>query len=513
MCGIGFVTFQDVVHHNLLEMMIKETEKRGQDAFGIVRISENGTIRTFKKALPAKKALSTREWKDFIRRIQPGDALIWNCRAQPLTEITSTSFNEHSIQPIIRNFFVVSHNGVVANDKELIEEYNLKTITGIDSEVPLLLHTDANFTLEETFERCSGGFAYLMYDIRRRKLILIKDFKTLVYGHVEGVSFVLSEESFAENVFGRNTFPSWKQMKPYSKVVFDLDENTFSAPTSIKTKIISSLPSQEERVLVCASGGIDSTTAAYVCKRLYELDVILCHIDHGQKSEPGEKKAVENISKALGAEAIFININDLGKLGSSVLTDGSLEVPKAMHQNLKSTVCWTPARNLVMIAMLAAVAEAKGAKYITAGWTLEEEGSYPDNSILFFSKYNELLDYGTLTRPKLIMPLERLMKTEIIQLGNYLEVPYELTYSCDNKPVQGKACGICGACTLRRMAFEKAGVKDKTKYIGKFTDFYTPPWMYDAVRPPKRTMMEILKRLVSPSSYVEEQEEIRGDEC
>jgi len=493
MCGIGGAVFYRKVDGRLLEHMVLETEKRGQDAFGIVDVKVSGRIKTLKRPTTASKVLASPEWRQFVNGIEPEDFLIWNCRAQPLTEVGS--FDERSVQPIIRDYHVISHNGVVANDEELIKQHKLEPITEIDSEVPFLLYQKFGDLLK-AFKECSGGFAYLLYDIKRRCLHFIKDFKTMVVGETDELFFILSEERFVRTIFGDHAFPFWRQVESYTCGTYDVDKREFKFQ-ELQTKLISQLPAQEDKVLVCSSGGIDSTTAAYVCKKLWHKDVVLCHIDHGQKSEEGERRAVKRIAVDLGVEFMFLDMKWLGALGHSVLTEKSLPVPKAKRQNLKSTICWTPARNLVMIASLMAVAEAKGAKYITAGWTLEEEGSYPDNSILFFQKFNELSDYGTLMRPKLVMPLERLMKTEIIQLGSYLEVPYNITYSCDNAPKDGKACGVCGACTLRRMAFEKAGVTDATRYASDYKKLYVAPWMKSKMRPPRHSVQEILKRLVN----------------
>jgi len=497
MCGIGCVKVKILSEKSLAKVktMIIKTNSRGEDAFGIIIVKKNGHSITYKVPISIVEACQLQPWKDVFGLIEEGDFIMWNCRAQPLTEITSDN-DDLTIQPIHRDGFIVSHNGVVSNDKELIKDEELEPETKIDSEIPFLLYKKYG-SVKEAFSKCSGGFAYLMYNIAADRLDIIKDFKTLVYGESEELIFVVSEESFIKDMF--NTFV-WREVPPYTNITIDF-KNNVSTKESIKTKITSSLPDVDDnKILVCASGGIDSTTAAYIAKNLWGMEVFLCHINHGQKSEYGEQKAFRGIAKELGAETIILDATWLGDLGASVLTDSKIEVPKANHQNLKSTVCWTPARNLTMIAMLVSIAEAYGIKWITAGWTLEEEGSYPDNSIMFFKKFNELTEYGTLSRPKLIMPLERLMKTEIIQLGSDLGVPYELTYSCDNEPKNGIACGMCGACTLRRMAFEKAGIEDKTKYKSDWKEQYVPPWLNDKMRPPRHSVEAIKNRIIAPKS-------------
>ena len=61
-------------------------------------------------------------------------------------------------------------------------------------------------------------------------------------------------------------------------------------------------------------------------------------------------------------------------------------------------------------------------------------------------------------------PLQNLSKAEIIGLGMQLGVDYSLTVSCYQADEQGRACGVCDSCRLRRAGFEAAGVPDLTRY-------------------------------------------------
>jgi len=50
-------------------------------------------------------------------------------------------------------------------------------------------------------------------------------------------------------------------------------------------------------------------------------------------------------------------------------------------------------------------------------------------------------------------------KAEIIKTGLELGVDYKLTHSCYDPAPDGKACGLCDSCLLRKKGFEEAGVK------------------------------------------------------
>jgi 7-cyano-7-deazaguanine synthase len=55
-------------------------------------------------------------------------------------------------------------------------------------------------------------------------------------------------------------------------------------------------------------------------------------------------------------------------------------------------------------------------------------------------------------------------KAQIIALGTSLGVPYSDTVSCYQADAQGRACGKCDSCRLRREGFNKAGIQDPTRY-------------------------------------------------
>ena len=71
---------------------------------------------------------------------------------------------------------------------------------------------------------------------------------------------------------------------------------------------------------------------------------------------------------------------------------------------------------------------------------------------------------ATESRVKLSAPFIKMRKEDIVWVGSELGVPFELTWSC-YKGLE-KHCGKCGTCVERKEAFEKAGVKDPTEYLG-----------------------------------------------
>ncbi|HEY9299683.1 MAG TPA: 7-cyano-7-deazaguanine synthase, partial [Phormidium sp.] len=92
---------------------------------------------------------------------------------------------------------------------------------------------------------------------------------------------------------------------------------------------------------------------------------------------------------------------------------------------------------------------------------------YPDCRPDYIQAMQEVFRLGTKQglegEPiKIIAPLIDLKKTEIIQLGNSLGVPWEKTWSC--YAGGEKACGVCDSCLLRLAAFQELGLKDAVNY-------------------------------------------------
>jgi 7-cyano-7-deazaguanine synthase len=219
---------------------------------------------------------------------------------------------------------------------------------------------------------------------------------------------------------------------------------------------------------VClSSGGLDSTVAA--AKALHDgFDIHIIHVLYGQKAERREKRAIEEIAKALGASEVRFVRTDIFQ-NQTPLTTAEAPIPSGDEVDIKNTTStpstWVHCRNLVFGSMAAAYAEAIGAERIFVGFNAEEGRSYPDNRPDFVERFNSLLEKSVASfsrPPKIEAPLVDLFKPEIVKLGSELGAPMELTWSCY---LDGDVhCGECEACQHRRFGFLEAGVVDPTEY-------------------------------------------------
>jgi len=219
-------------------------------------------------------------------------------------------------------------------------------------------------------------------------------------------------------------------------------------------------------VCLC-SGGLDSTVAA--AKALHDgFDIHIIHILYGQKAERREKRAIEEIGKALGASEVWFVRTDIF-CDLTPLTTAEAPIPLGDEVDIVSTTStpstWVYCRNLVFGSMAAAYAEAIGAECVFVGFNAEEGRSYPDNRPEFVERFNSLLEKSVASfsrPPKIVAPLVDFLKPDIVRLGSEVGAPMELTWSCYR---DGEVhCGECEACQHRRFGFLEAGVFDPTGY-------------------------------------------------
>ena len=397
MCGIGAIYFKDRVDLELLDKAIKQTELRGRDAFGIYHFKNGKRVDSIKVVSSFSDYIinNSDEWEKFKEKIEVGSLLIWNCRAHPLPEELRV------IQPVYYDGLIIAHNGTINNDKLLLKEefgYDNPPIhPWVDTYILSLLYRKyKNWTI--ALSKCEGGIAAIVYDMKRpNELVLIKNFKPLCWSYKDGILLVLSEIDTLPNVFGdrKSVYQHYniEWIQPYTMLTINLESGDLRVE-EIQTRHAAHRyalpePSEDIAVVMC-SGGLDSSTAAFVaCKLHKRKKVYLVNFNYGQRSADREWEAVQKLANQLrsegyNVEAVRFDATWLGKLGKSPLTDRSIELPKEVD-SVESTKCWVPARNLVFLSYLAAFCEAIGAKYIYTGINLEESGCLPnvrENTIL-----------------------------------------------------------------------------------------------------------------------------------
>jgi 7-cyano-7-deazaguanine synthase len=220
------------------------------------------------------------------------------------------------------------------------------------------------------------------------------------------------------------------------------------------------------RAVVLLSGGLDSATVLALAREA-GLDCYALSVAYGQRHH-AELDAAARVARALGArEHRFMQV-DLGRIGGSALTDTSLDVPVTPGEGIPIT--YVPARNTIMLSLAMAWAEVLEAREIHVGVNAVDYSGYPDCRPEFIAAFQNLADLATRAGvegrgPVIRAPLMSMSKADIIRAGTRLGVDYSLTVSCYQADAQGRGCGACDSCRLRRDGFAAAGVADSTRYV------------------------------------------------
>ncbi len=217
--------------------------------------------------------------------------------------------------------------------------------------------------------------------------------------------------------------------------------------------------------IVLLSGGLDSATCLAMAKAEGFRPVALS-FDYGQRHN-AELAAARRIATAMGVTDHRVLRLDLGAIGGSALTDRAIAVPTEESDGIPVT--YVPARNTVFLSFALGLAEVMQAGAIFIGVNAVDYSGYPDCRPEFIAAFEKLANLATKAGVeghalRIHTPLLLQSKAEIIRAGLALGVDYSLTVSCYQADADGRACGVCDSCRLRRRGFAEAGVADPTRY-------------------------------------------------
>lgn len=217
--------------------------------------------------------------------------------------------------------------------------------------------------------------------------------------------------------------------------------------------------------IVLLSGGLDSATCLALARQ-QGFSITALSFDYGQR-HTAELDASVRLAKAMGVNDHRTMRLEIGQMGGSALTDATIAVPE--NETTGIPVTYVPARNTVFLAFALGLAEVTQARHIFIGVNAVDYSGYPDCRPEFIEAFARMANLATKAAVEgqpltLETPLMHLTKAEIIRLGQSIGVDYSLTVSCYQADAEGRACGRCDACRLRRKGFDDAGVADPTRY-------------------------------------------------
>jgi 7-cyano-7-deazaguanine synthase len=218
-----------------------------------------------------------------------------------------------------------------------------------------------------------------------------------------------------------------------------------------------------KKAIVVLSGGMDSTTTAYIAKN-EGYEIVALHFNYGQRTQNKELEAFENICKELKIHSKYVvDLDFFKQIGASALTDKNIEVPTGgLTKDIPIT--YVPFRNGIFLSIAGAVAEKENCQAIFIGVVEEDSSGYPDCTEGFIQNIQNSINLGTkdTTHIQIKTPLIHLRKKDIVKKAIEVGVKLELTWSCYQN--EDEACGVCDSCRLRLQGFQKANIKDPIPY-------------------------------------------------
>ncbi len=219
-----------------------------------------------------------------------------------------------------------------------------------------------------------------------------------------------------------------------------------------------------KRAIVLLSGGLDSATCLLIALR-EGYDVFALSFDYGQRHGVELERARE-LARRYGAREHLVLRLDLPAAGASVLTDRSRPVPKDSLGRDVIPVTYVPARNTLFLAHAVAWGEAAGAGDIFIGANALDYSGYPDCRPEFLDAFARMANLATKAGVsaeiefRIRAPLLRMTKGQIVKQAAELGLDFSVTSSCYDPSPEGRPCGGCDSCLLRRKGFLEAVLSD-----------------------------------------------------
>ena len=218
--------------------------------------------------------------------------------------------------------------------------------------------------------------------------------------------------------------------------------------------------------VVLLSGGLDSSTVLAIARADGYTPYALS-FRYGQRHDV-ELDAARRVAEKQGVARHVVADIDLRVFGGSALTD-DIDVPhhdSAEELGEEIPVTYVPARNTVFLSFALAWAETLEASEVFIGVNALDYSGYPDCRPEYIRAFENMANLATKAgvegrqHLRIHTPLIDMTKAQIIGRGLELGVDYSLTHSCYDPDAQGRACGTCDSCLLRRRGFAELGMED-----------------------------------------------------
>lgn len=233
--------------------------------------------------------------------------------------------------------------------------------------------------------------------------------------------------------------------------------------------------SQNTKVFVLLSGGVDSSTTLAIAASEYPDSPIECvTVNYGQRHHR-EMECASRQAEIMGADHTILDVE--GVLQGMLVDKGAQNetIPDVSYADLPVGISptYVSFRNGFMLSLLAARAQAwvmamEKAKVGNTSYTEvmtpyeaviycgvhADDGvnwAYPDCTPEFIGSMANAIYIGTYNKVRLRAPLQYDDKVKVVRKGLMLEVDFQSTWSCYKG--EEMHCGTCPTCRSRKEAF------------------------------------------------------------
>jgi len=222
------------------------------------------------------------------------------------------------------------------------------------------------------------------------------------------------------------------------------------------------------KAITLLSSGLDSVAALSIAAESLEIEMAIT-FDYGQRAGQREIEYSQKVCEHYGIEHRVIKLDWLAGITNTSLVNRGEDVPSLSFEDIdeaapasiteaSAKAVWVPNRNGVMLNIAGSFAESRGCDYLIVGFNGEEAVTFPDNSMSYVEAMDNAFSYSTQNGVRVLAPLIKLGKTEIVRKALEVKSPLEYSWSCYHG---GESpCGECESCVRRARAFKNAGAKD-----------------------------------------------------
>ncbi|KJZ33023.1 ExsB family transcriptional regulator [Paracoccus sp. S4493] len=212
-----------------------------------------------------------------------------------------------------------------------------------------------------------------------------------------------------------------------------------------------------KKVILLASGGLDSTTVAFSLVN-DGAEVFPLFFDYGQHCVEMEWSRVNEVLPAAAHKPERCDISDIFFGSSSrLIKEADLWNDKVSDDDL-----YVPYRSMLFFAAAAARAQTMGIAEVYTGFINSNHAKEIDCTAEFMNKLDGLV--ANIGPVRFCSPFRYFSKAEVVQTAVQLGVPIGRTYSCQAQ--SNFPCGACPNCVERLNALGQPGILHPTSEVG-----------------------------------------------